>query len=69
MPSPGEANAHSLHELSALPLPGFGEKCTPGGQCTFGARLQDDERKLLPMSVKSQAERMFSSSQLDFKAA
>ncbi|KAF3779249.1 Cytochrome c6 [Nymphaea thermarum] len=35
---------------------GFGEKCTPRGHCTFGARLQDDESKLLPMFVKSQVE-------------
>ncbi|KAF3784482.1 Cytochrome c6 [Nymphaea thermarum] len=35
---------------------GFGEKCTPRGQCTFGPRLQDDEIKLLAMFVKSQAE-------------
>ncbi|KAF6163503.1 hypothetical protein GIB67_002508 [Kingdonia uniflora] len=37
-------------------MPGFGEKCTPRGQCTFGARLQDEEIKLLAEYVKSQAD-------------
>ncbi|KAK2986856.1 hypothetical protein RJ640_005788 [Escallonia rubra] len=37
-------------------MPGFGEKCTPRGQCTFGARLQEDEIKLLAEFVKSQAD-------------
>ncbi|KAH9747382.1 cytochrome c6 [Citrus sinensis] len=37
-------------------MPGFGEKCTPRGQCTFGARLQDEDIKLLAQFVKSQAD-------------
>ncbi|KAJ0242551.1 Cytochrome c6 [Hirschfeldia incana] len=37
-------------------MPGFGEKCTPRGQCTFGPRLQDDEIKLLSEFVKLQAD-------------
>ncbi|KAL6856046.1 hypothetical protein ACP4OV_018848 [Aristida adscensionis] len=37
-------------------MPGFGEKCTPRGQCTFGPRLQEDDIKLLASFVKSQAE-------------
>ncbi|XP_010494566.1 PREDICTED: cytochrome c6, chloroplastic-like [Camelina sativa] len=37
-------------------MPGFGEKCTPRGQCTFGPRLQDEEIKLLAEFVKFQAE-------------
>ncbi|XP_074279320.1 cytochrome c6, chloroplastic [Silene latifolia] len=37
-------------------MPGFGEKCTPRGQCTFGPRLQDDEIRLLAQFVKSQAD-------------
>ncbi|GJN11334.1 hypothetical protein PR202_ga29517 [Eleusine coracana subsp. coracana] len=37
-------------------MPGFGEKCTPRGQCTFGPRLSDDDIKLLASFVKSQAE-------------
>ncbi|KAK2998930.1 hypothetical protein RJ639_024166, partial [Escallonia herrerae] len=37
-------------------MPGFGEKCTPRGQCTFGARLREDEIKLLAEFVKSQAD-------------
>lgn len=35
---------------------GYGEKCSPKGQCTFGPRLQDDEIKMLAEFVKSQAE-------------
>uniref|UniRef100_A0A0E0I2G3 Cytochrome c-553 n=1 Tax=Oryza nivara TaxID=4536 RepID=A0A0E0I2G3_ORYNI len=37
-------------------MPGFGEKCTPRGQCTFGPRLVEDDIKLLAAFVKSQAE-------------
>lgn len=35
---------------------GFGENCTPRGQCTFGARLQEEEIKLLAKFVKLQAD-------------
>ncbi|XP_068656161.1 cytochrome c6, chloroplastic [Aristolochia californica] len=38
-------------------MPGFGVNCTPRGQCTFGARLQDEEIKLLAEFVKSQADK------------
>ncbi|PKA52557.1 Cytochrome c6, chloroplastic [Apostasia shenzhenica] len=38
-------------------MPGFGEKCAPRGQCTFAARLQDEEIKLLAEFVRSQAQR------------
>ncbi|KAF9668190.1 hypothetical protein SADUNF_Sadunf15G0103500 [Salix dunnii] len=38
------------------PTKGFGENCTPRGQCTFGPRLQDEEIKLLAQFVKSQAD-------------
>ncbi|KAL3523010.1 hypothetical protein ACH5RR_015844 [Cinchona calisaya] len=37
-------------------MPGFGENCTPRGQCTFGPRLQDDDIKLLAAFVKLQAD-------------
>ncbi|KAJ0982647.1 hypothetical protein J5N97_010902 [Dioscorea zingiberensis] len=37
-------------------MPGFGEKCSPRGQCTFGPRLQDDEIKMLAEFVRTQAE-------------
>ncbi|KAG8385121.1 hypothetical protein BUALT_Bualt03G0008600 [Buddleja alternifolia] len=37
-------------------MPGFGENCTPRGQCTFGPRLREDEIKLLAEFVKSQAD-------------
>ena len=33
-------------------LQGFGENYTPRGQCTFGARLQEEEIKLLTEFVK-----------------
>ncbi|PWZ14028.1 Cytochrome c6, chloroplastic [Zea mays] len=36
--------------------PGFGEKCTPRGQCTFGPRLSEDDIKILASFVKSQAQ-------------
>lgn len=38
-------------------MPGFGEKCMPRGQCTFGPRLQEDEIRLLAQFVKLQAEK------------
>ncbi|KAL0916862.1 hypothetical protein M5K25_014408 [Dendrobium thyrsiflorum] len=38
-------------------MPGFGEKCTPRGQCTFGPRLEEEEIKQLAEFVKLQAER------------
>ncbi|WCJ28487.1 Cytochrome c [Euphorbia peplus] len=37
-------------------MPGFGENCSPRGQCTFGPRLQDEEIKFLANFVKSQAD-------------
>ncbi|KAK4440336.1 Cytochrome c6, chloroplastic [Sesamum alatum] len=37
-------------------MPGFGENCTPRGQCTFGPRLKEDEIRLLAEFVKSQAQ-------------
>ncbi|PIN14623.1 hypothetical protein CDL12_12755 [Handroanthus impetiginosus] len=37
-------------------MPGFGENCTPRGQCTFGPRLREDEIRLLAEFVKSQAD-------------
>ncbi|GMN66086.1 hypothetical protein TIFTF001_035154 [Ficus carica] len=37
-------------------MPGFGENCTPRGQCTFGARLLDEEIKLLAEFVRLQAD-------------
>ncbi|KAJ6869516.1 hypothetical protein NC651_034297 [Populus alba x Populus x berolinensis] len=35
-------------------MPGFGESCTPRGQCTFGPRLQDEEIKLLAQFVNTE---------------
>ncbi|KAG8635712.1 cytochrome c6, chloroplastic isoform X2 [Manihot esculenta] len=45
-------------------MPGFGENCTPRGQCTFGPRLQDDEIKLLAEFVKSQADQGWPNNQI-----
>lgn len=36
---------------------GFGENCTPRGQCTFGARLKEEDIKILAEFVKSQADK------------
>ncbi|KAK4792608.1 hypothetical protein SAY86_023043 [Trapa natans] len=38
-------------------MPGFGENCTPKGQCTFGPRLQEEDIKVLAQFVKEQADR------------
>ncbi|KMZ64095.1 Cytochrome c6, chloroplastic [Zostera marina] len=38
-------------------MPGFGEKCTPRGQCTFGPRLQDEDIATLAKFVRLQAEK------------
>lgn len=46
-----------------VPLQGFGQNCTPRGQCTFGARLQDDEIKLLAEFVRSQADQGWTSNE------
>ncbi|KAL2494072.1 Cytochrome [Forsythia ovata] len=46
-------------------MPGFGENCTPRGQCTFGPRLREDEIKLLSEFVKSQADRGWPSIEAD----
>lgn len=37
-------------------MQGFGENCTPRGQCTFGARLLEEEIKVLAKFVKLQAD-------------
>ncbi|KAJ7949686.1 Cytochrome c6, chloroplastic [Quillaja saponaria] len=37
-------------------MPGFGKECMPRGQCTFGARLEAEDIKLLASFVKLQAE-------------
>ncbi|KAI4370887.1 hypothetical protein MLD38_019184 [Melastoma candidum] len=37
-------------------MPGFGENCTPKGQCTFGPRLQEEEIRELAKFVKLQAD-------------
>ncbi|KAK7251979.1 hypothetical protein RIF29_35624 [Crotalaria pallida] len=37
-------------------MPGFGKECKPRGQCTFGARLEDEDIKILAEFVKLQAD-------------
>ena len=39
-----------------LYIQGFGKECMPRGQCTFGARLEDDDIKVLAEFVKMQAD-------------
>ncbi|CAI8617432.1 unnamed protein product [Vicia faba] len=38
-------------------MPGFGKECMPRGQCTFGARLEDEDIKILAEFVKLQADK------------
>ncbi|KAF8664509.1 hypothetical protein HU200_054686 [Digitaria exilis] len=51
-----EAELYNITYYGKGRMPGFGEKCTPRGQCTFGPRLSEDDIKLLASFVKSQAE-------------
>ncbi|KAG6541429.1 hypothetical protein Mapa_017208 [Marchantia paleacea] len=44
-------------------MPGYGEKCTPRGQCTFGPRLGEDDIRALAEFVKSQADQGWTSVQ------
>ncbi|RZC04114.1 Cytochrome c6, chloroplastic isoform B [Glycine soja] len=37
-------------------MPGFGKECMPRGQCTFGARLEDEDIQILAEFVKLQAD-------------
>ncbi|PIA37779.1 hypothetical protein AQUCO_03000363v1 [Aquilegia coerulea] len=48
-------------------MPGFGQNCTPRGQCTFGARLQDEEIKVLAEYVRSQADQGWKSNEIPGK--
>ncbi|KAL8141226.1 LOW QUALITY PROTEIN: hypothetical protein V2J09_007247 [Rumex salicifolius] len=46
----GVATEEEIYEITYSGegrMPGFGEKCTPRGQCTFGPRLLDEEIRLL----------------------
>uniref|UniRef100_A0A0A9GY94 Cytochrome c-553 n=1 Tax=Arundo donax TaxID=35708 RepID=A0A0A9GY94_ARUDO len=51
-----EEELYSITYYGKGRMPGFGEKCTPRGQCTFGPRLSEDDIKLLASFVRSQAE-------------
>ncbi|KAI4296949.1 hypothetical protein L6164_036865 [Bauhinia variegata] len=44
-------------------MPGFGKECMPRGQCTFGARLEDEDIKVLADFVKLQADQGWPSKQ------
>ncbi|XP_057421848.1 cytochrome c6, chloroplastic [Lotus japonicus] len=48
-------------------MPGFGKECMPRGQCTFGARLEDEDIKLLAEFVKLQANKGWPSIELQEK--
>ncbi|KAB1228314.1 Cytochrome c6, chloroplastic [Morella rubra] len=52
----GEDEIYHLTYYGRGRMPGFGENCTPRGQCTFGPRLQEEEIKLLAKFVKLQAD-------------
>ncbi|KAL5731429.1 hypothetical protein ACHQM5_004157 [Ranunculus cassubicifolius] len=45
-------------------MPGFGQNCTPRGQCTFGPRLKDEEIKILAEFVRSQADQGWTSTEV-----
>lgn len=42
--------------MSYTCLQGFGKECMPRGQCTFGARLEDEDIQILAEFVKLQAD-------------
>ncbi|XP_058757207.1 cytochrome c6, chloroplastic-like [Vicia villosa] len=48
-------------------MPGFGRECTPRGQCTFGARLEDEDIKILAEFVKLQADKGWPSIEIEEK--
>ncbi|XP_019445871.1 PREDICTED: cytochrome c6, chloroplastic isoform X2 [Lupinus angustifolius] len=48
-------------------MPGFGKECKPRGQCTFGARLEDEDIKILAEFVKLQADQGWPSIQAEQK--
>ncbi|RXH86822.1 hypothetical protein DVH24_022095 [Malus domestica] len=51
-----EEEIHRVTYFGNGRMPGFDKKCAPRGQCTFGARLQDEEIKILAEFVKLQAD-------------
>ncbi|KAM1004292.1 hypothetical protein ACFX13_004568 [Malus domestica] len=51
-----EEEIHRVTYFGNRRMPGFDKKCAPRGQCTFGARLQDEEIKILAEFVKLQAD-------------
>ncbi|CAL0312176.1 unnamed protein product [Lupinus luteus] len=48
-------------------MPGFGKECKPRGQCTFGARLEDEDIKTLAEFVKLQSDQGWPSIEADQK--
>ncbi|KAL2620543.1 hypothetical protein R1flu_000748 [Riccia fluitans] len=55
----GLSSVHDIYNITYYGknrMPGYGEKCTPRGQCTFGPRLADDDIRALAEFVKSQAD-------------
>jgi cytochrome c6 len=56
----GVNDAETIYKLISLgknKMPGYGEACEPRGQCTFGARLSDDEVKGLAEYVVEESKR------------
>ncbi|KAK9715271.1 hypothetical protein RND81_06G154400 [Saponaria officinalis] len=52
----GEDEIYNITYNGKGRMPGFGEKCMPRGQCTFGPRLQEEDIRVLARFVKSQAD-------------
>lgn len=55
----GMANADGIFQITYFGkgrMPGYGEKCTPRGQCTFGPRLSDSDIRALAEFVRLQAD-------------
>ena len=55
----GVNDAETIYQLiyaGKNKMPGYGEGCAPRGQCTFGARLPDDEIKGLANYIVQQSQ-------------
>ncbi|KAG0629460.1 hypothetical protein M758_1G105500 [Ceratodon purpureus] len=55
----GRANVDDVFQITYFGkgrMPGYGQKCTPRGQCTFGPRLSDSDIRALAEFVRLQAD-------------
>ncbi|EPS71609.1 hypothetical protein M569_03154, partial [Genlisea aurea] len=60
-----EEEIYSVTYFGKGRMPGFGEKCSPRGQCTFGPRLKEDEIRVLAAFVRAQADQGWPKLQVD----